>query len=201
MPELIFHRLKRFYHAIVDFQTKDFAEQFNLEHRDSFDTFMSIVLKDPIPLATAILITVRHLLLMKGTPTSQRELYLEDMMRGYLVQSVNAALDDPYRSISDPLLAAVALLAIYEVKYGNLREFDIHMAGLVQMVKLRGGIEEINRQTKFIGRFLIWTDMNSSAIASCGAYFNESETIACYKADPDMFTLTDIHSQHADKRR
>lgn len=185
----------RFYHAIVDFQSKDFADQWEFEHAAAFDIFMDIVLRDPIPLTTAILITTRHMLLMRGTAPSPRDTYQQEVMRGYLISCLNTALDDPRRSISNPLLTAVALLAIYEVKYGNLREYHIHMAGLVQMVKLRGGIAEIDRQTQFIGHFLIWTDTNSSAIAECQPYFDESVQETCCKADPHMFTLTEVHQR------
>lgn len=161
---------------------------------------MDIVLRDPLPLTTAILITVRHLVLMKGTTPNPKDLYHEEVMRGYLVHCVNTALDDPVRSISDPMLAAVALLAIYEVKYGNLKEYHIHMKGLFQMVKLRGGIAQVSQQAPFIGGFILWQDKNSSAIANSDAYFGEVETDTGYKADPKMFTLMEIHSQHADKR-
>lgn len=176
---------------------KDFAEQFKVKHSDAFTSFMDVVLRDPIPLTTAILITVRHLVLMKGTTASPRDLYQEEVMRGYLVRCVNAALDDPDRSISDPMLAAVALLAIYEVKYGNLKEYHIHMNGLVQMVKLRGGIVNMSQETPFIGGFITWQDRNSSAIANCEPYFGDSDKDSCYKADPKMFTLMEIHSKHA----
>lgn len=178
----------------MDFQSKDFATQFNTDHATTFDSFLDVVLRDPIPLTTALLITVRHLMLMRGK-SNPRDLYHEHLMRGYLVNRVNAALNDPVRSVSDPIIAAVGLLAIYEVKYGNLKEYHVHMAGLVQMVKLRGGIEEITRQNQFIGGFLIWQDKNSSAIANCQTYFERSETGSGYKPDSKMFTLTHIHSE------
>ncbi|CZT21159.1 uncharacterized protein RCC_07020 [Ramularia collo-cygni] len=184
-----------FYHVIVDFQSKDFAEQFKVEHAAAFSSFLDVVLRDSIPLTIAILVAVRHLVLMKGSAPSSRDLYLEKVMRGYLVNCVNAALNDPHRSTSDPMLAAVGMFAIYEVKYGNLEAYHVHMSGLQQMVRLRGGIAEVSRQSPFVGGFIFWLDKNSSALANCVAYFGESQK-SCFKADPNMFTLLEIHSKH-----
>lgn len=134
---------------MVAFQSQDFERHYagNLiqpgqgQHR-----FLTVVFRDPVPLTTSILLTARHLLSPVGAPPGDLELHCVLQLEGFLLRSINAALRDPTRAVSTPLVVAVALLASYELKHGSLKSYHTHMRGLMTLINARGGLEQIGLQ-------------------------------------------------------
>lgn len=57
---------------------------------------------------------------------------------------INEKLTRPVPEISDALIVVVSTLAHTEKTSGNLENWRVHMRGLKQMVRIRGGIEKFN---------------------------------------------------------
>lgn len=85
-------------------------------------------------------------------------------LESYLVSSVNAALGDSARAVSDGLLMTVALCACYELKCGNVERYHFHMGGLVRMLGVRGGLRAVASSNPYAEKLLIWHDINTSQI-------------------------------------
>lgn len=81
--------------------------------------------RDPVLLTTAILLAVRQLLADPVNPLRQSELYWTLQLEGFLIRSLNTALDGPDRGISSPIIVSVALLASYQVKHGSLEAYHV----------------------------------------------------------------------------
>ncbi|KAK4980927.1 hypothetical protein LTR28_011979 [Elasticomyces elasticus] len=64
-------------------------------------------------------------------------------LKGKAIEAINEALADPVRSTSDSSIGAVATLASYEAMCGNVDVFQMHVAGLQKMVRLRGGLASL----------------------------------------------------------
>lgn len=149
--------------------------------------FYGYVHTDPTLLSLAILIGVRNHLLLSGKE--------EDMqgdtrvgvvsLETYITSSINEALCDSRRALSDQILAAVALCAAYEIKHGDPRRFHVHMHGLAQMVHLRGGLSAIGRADPYIEQFLTWMDVNTSALRGGECYLQRSIAGSGGKVEPN----------------
>lgn len=55
-------------------------------------------------------------------------------------QTIQSALERPDHATSDQVIAAVALLAMYEKGLGNETRYRTHMMGLSSMIVIRGGL-------------------------------------------------------------
>lgn len=153
---------------------------------------MSFLCAEPALLTAAILVTTRYLLVRQGRPLQAKERYNMLLLQGQAIRSMNAALQDPVRSVSDRMLTAVALLAAYELKHGTREGFQAHMEGLVRMINLRGGLPEIGRADPYTERFLLWHDANTTSIAGCESYCQRVEKPSLESlppADDRMFRL------------
>lgn len=125
-------------------------------------------------------------------PLSERELYSVLQLRGLLINEINAQLSDPARAISGSMLTAVTLLAAHELQFVSATGYQIHMAGLVRMVNLRGGMSAIGREDPYMERFLVWHDTNTSKEAGCEPYLKTVENpskVSRPEANEDMFRM------------
>jgi hypothetical protein len=82
-------------------------------------------------------------------------------LRQYAMDNINAALRDSLRSTSDQLIAAVALLATYEVAFGGRDYFGTHMVGLSRMISIRGGLPQLGLEG-LLERILFYIDVNTA---------------------------------------
>lgn len=159
------------YKNICQLQTPDFARQYNIKGDiASWGRFYRFVWTDPILLSTAVLLGVRNQLDVIGRCIDGQTFTSVLQIERFLMRSINDALGEPDRGVSDQMLIAVALCAAYEIKHGTGACFHIHMQGLVQMIKLRGGLLSIGSPDPYIVRLLIWLDTNTSKLAGCTPY-------------------------------
>jgi hypothetical protein len=159
------------YKNICEVQAPDFARQYSIkDDQASWGRFYSFVWTDPILLSTAVLLGVRNQLDVLGRCIDGQTFASVLHIERFLMQSINAALGDPVRGISDQMLIAVALCAAYEIKHGSGACYHVHMQGLVQMINLRGGLIAIGSPDPYIVRLLVWIDTNTSKLAGCRPY-------------------------------
>ncbi|OCL05404.1 hypothetical protein AOQ84DRAFT_379623 [Glonium stellatum] len=86
------------------------------------------------------------------------------------VKLVNARLGDPDLEASDGTVSAVACMANYEAGNGTLVSVQIHMNGLEQMVKMRGGLDAAGFPI-YLQRKIAWADINSAAALGSSPMF------------------------------
>lgn len=162
------------YKNICEVQAVDFARQYDIGgDQASWGRFYSFVYTDPILLSTAVLLGVRNQLDVLGKCMDGQTFASVIQIERFLMRSINDALGDSVRGISDQMLIAVALCAAYEIKHGTGACYHIHMRGLVQMVHLRGGLVAIGSPDPYIVRLLTWIDTNTSKIAGCRPYLQD----------------------------
>jgi hypothetical protein len=163
-----------FYRMICVIQAQDFDAQYGeiIPGVISWEKFYAYIFTDPMLLTVAILLTIRHQFEVFGrdassrSPDGARILNIER----FLLKSINEALKDPVRSISDQMLVAVILYAAYEIKHGTGERYHIHMRGLLQIINLRGGLREVGRQDPYTERLLLWQDANTAQLAGVESY-------------------------------
>ncbi|GAB7327808.1 hypothetical protein MBLNU13_g11606t2 [Cladosporium sp. NU13] len=159
------------YKNICEIQAIDFARQYDIGgDQETWGRFYAFVYTDPILLSTAVLLGVRNQLDVLGRGIDGQTFASVLQIERFLMRSINEALGDPIRGISDPMLIAVALCAAYEIKHGTGACYHIHMRGLVQMIQLRGGLLAIGALDPYVVRLLAWIDTNTSKIAGCRPY-------------------------------
>lgn len=159
------------YKNICEVQAPDFARQYDIKGDiASWGRFYTFVWTDPILLSTAVLLGVRNQLDVLGRCIDGQTFTSVIQIERFLMQSINNALGEADRGISDQMLIAVALCAAYEIKHGSGACYHIHMQGLVQMINLRGGLLAIGSPDPYIVRLLIWIDTNTSKLAGCTPY-------------------------------
>lgn len=175
----------------------DFESQYEgeLAQGSSLTEYNRRFRRDPAPLIAAVLIMTRAQLALRsaGNPLTPRERYYMYQLRGFLNRHVTDALSDPVRATSDQLMIAVSICATLEVRQGSVQGYWTHMNGLRQMINLRGGFAGMGRIDPYLGRFLLWQDMNTSSIAGFPPFFDKANDDATIKAqlrpDPAVHTI------------
>ena len=89
-------------------------------------------------------------------------------MKSKAIASVRSALaiDGP----SDQLIGAVVKMASYEAMFGDQDSFQLHMAGLLKMVEMRGGLSFLGLNG-MLAKMCVWIDRNSAALHNTAVYF------------------------------
>ncbi|KAJ6446649.1 DNA-directed RNA polymerases I, II, and III subunit RPABC2 [Purpureocillium lavendulum] len=91
-------------------------------------------------------------------------------MKQVAISSVNEAMRDPRRCLSDEVIGAVAKLASFEAMHGDEATYHAHMVGLRRMVELRGGMDSLGLGG-LLRRIIVWIDLNSAFLLQCDRYF------------------------------
>lgn len=175
--------LQEHYQWIAAAQAPDFERQFMADRppRYGYRTLITTIPQDPALVAVSSLNSASHILAVRSAPISQYLYNRSDSvsqlvthcigrLRGLALDRINAALGDPKRACSDPLICAVLLMAAHEGLQGSRQNYDIHMKGLIQMINLRGGLSAINDSKPFLGPFIAWQDTNIATILRTPLY-------------------------------
>ncbi|KAK4580422.1 hypothetical protein LTR86_000625 [Recurvomyces mirabilis] len=173
---LDFSSVMSLYRSLALTQARDFARQFGMQPKlnASSTRIYEMAHSDPVTLQIVVLIGVRNALETLGRHRLiGKDLMLMIEFEQHLICSINNALQDSSRGLSEQILMAVALCAAYEAKHGDNTKYDIHMTGLVRMINLRGGFRELGKHDMYITRFLVWVDLNISKIAGRKPYLQD----------------------------
>lgn len=157
---------------IVQIQSQDFEQNYVKANPQVtiWERFYRFIFTDPVLLTVALLITIRYRLEFLGYRNRAKDFMQVLQLEDFLIKRVNAALKQPDRAVSDPMLVTVALCAAYEVKNGNPDAYHIHMKGLMRMIDLRGGLPALGESDPYLERMLIWHDVNTSKIIGHEGY-------------------------------
>ncbi|KAH9221052.1 hypothetical protein DL95DRAFT_455836 [Leptodontidium sp. 2 PMI_412] len=97
-------------------------------------------------------------------------------LRSRAISSINATLSNSEDCKTDQTIGAVLCLSILESFLGHPELFQMHMAGLAKMVRLRGGLDKLGLDG-LLRRMIIWLDFNHASIYGTALIFEESTEV------------------------
>ncbi|OJJ43876.1 hypothetical protein ASPZODRAFT_890329 [Penicilliopsis zonata CBS 506.65] len=127
-----------------------------------------LVISEPALFHVILLIAASHHASVHGSPDSLRLNLLQ--LRHAAVQSINDALAARPAALGDALIGAVAKMASYEAMFGTTDHYNIHMQGLIQLIRLRGGFGALGLDG-LLRRIVIWIDRNAAHLHQLPLYF------------------------------
>ncbi|TKX21934.1 hypothetical protein C1H76_5826 [Elsinoe australis] len=116
------------------------------------------LLSTPVSQHALLLLSASHLSSQNGPKA--HSISLPDL-RGIAISAINTSLLDSNTRSSDPVIAAILLLATYEITYGHEATYRMHMSGLQRLILMRGGLGRLG-QSKLLQRMLLWLDSNAA---------------------------------------
>lgn len=122
------------------------------------------VLSDPTAFAVILLLSAAHYASVsrQTAPPALASPRLLLLLKQAAISSINEALRDPARRLSDSLVAAVAKMACFEALHGDLAAFRVHMDGLrVMLANRAGGLASLGLDG-LLARIVLWIDLNAS---------------------------------------
>ncbi len=124
-----------------------------------------LVLTEAATFQVIILLAASHLALLQNSNDRGSNLL---QLKSKAITSVRNALatDGP----SDQLIGAVAKMASYEAMFGDLKNFEMHMTGLLKMVEMRGGLLSLGLNG-MLARICVWIDRNSAMLHNTPIHF------------------------------
>ena len=72
------------------------------------------------------------------------------------VSLVRLKVEDPKLAIEDETMDSVVTLAAIELGKGNAAVTRLHIDGLVSMVRMRGGIQQVKTASPLTARMVAW---------------------------------------------
>lgn len=141
-------------------------------------------------LADPALFTVRLLfasgdLIRLGVLPPETALWLRDQA----VRSINEALDDPVRAISDPLILAVGRIALHESMYGDRSAASlIHRPAQQRMIMMRGGMGALEFP-ELVKRLMRWADRVMALQSDTPRLLPDQDTDRSFSIDQSVDVL------------
>ncbi|KAK0100071.1 hypothetical protein ONS96_008009 [Cadophora gregata f. sp. sojae] len=94
-------------------------------------------------------------------------------IRQKAISSINATLSNKEDCKTDQTIGAVLCLSILESFLGHPELFQMHMAGLAKMVRMRGGLDGLGLEG-LLRRMIVWLDFNHASLFGTDLVFDES---------------------------
>ena len=94
-------------------------------------------------------------------------------IRSQAISSINATLSSTEERKTDQTIGAVLCLSILESFIGHPELFQMHMAGMAKMVRLREGLDALGLDGLLRG-MILWLDFNHAAVHGTELVFEES---------------------------
>lgn len=122
--------------------------------------------------------TATHMSQLQGVNVKSTELL---RLREAAMEDLHSTVRRSANGVSDSLIVAVAVMAVYERLYGHEESFSVHLQGLRHMVGLRGGISQPGIDAvfhKLVLLFEIEFDFSSLVVGtpvSEPGYFDEAD--------------------------
>lgn len=133
---------------------------------------------DPAPFSASLLLTASHMSQLQGVNVKSTELL---RLREAAMEDLHSTVRRSANGVSDSLIVAVAVMAVYERLYGQEESFSVHLQGLRHMISLRGGISQPGIDAvfhKLVLLFEIEFDFSSLVVGtpvSEPGYFDEAD--------------------------
>jgi hypothetical protein len=140
-----------------------------------------MVMTEAATFEVIILLAASHFALLQNSHNHGPDLL---QLKSRAISSVRNALafDGP----SDQLIGAVAKMASYEAMFGGQATFEKHMAGLLKMVEMRGGLTSLGLNG-MLARICVWIDRNSAMLHDTPIHFTSVSEELSVEVNPSGF--------------
>ncbi|WPH01332.1 Hypothetical protein R9X50_00417200 [Acrodontium crateriforme] len=115
------------------------------------------------------------LFLATGIPVTRGLITIEAALwlRGMAVKTLQEALNDPDRALTNATISAVTRVALHEHIYGNRQlSQDVHRPAQKRMIAMRGGLEAVGMPDSVL-HMMAWSDAIMAAESSTPSNFTE----------------------------
>ncbi|KAK6006276.1 hypothetical protein QM012_006686 [Aureobasidium pullulans] len=110
-------------------------------------------------------------------------------LRDQAVRSINEALDDPVRAISDALILAVGRIALHESMYGDRGAANlIHRPAQHRMIMMRGGMRALEFP-ELVKRLMRWADRVMALQSDTPMLLTENESDRSFSMNQSVEVL------------
>ncbi|CZR57003.1 uncharacterized protein PAC_06892 [Phialocephala subalpina] len=150
-------------------------------HADPTDRYVSYCIDDAAQLYITLSFCASLFASKSNSAQDESAYYFSES-----ISSIRQNLDNPRQKTSDSTVATVACLANIENLNGTLENAIVHMNGLEQLVRLRGGLENLGMQG-ILRRRVLWADLCCAARAQTPPRFPLYQYF-------DMSRLSDLYS-------
>lgn len=130
-------------------------------------SWFPLVISDLAIFQTILLLSASNAASIKSDLYSRSQVL---RLKADAIQSINAAVTSERLWTSDAMIGAVAKMAGFEAMHGNLQSYRMHMAGLVRILELRGGLNSLGLGG-LLRRIIVWIDLNSAFLLNVDRYF------------------------------
>jgi Fungal specific transcription factor domain len=140
-----------------------------------------MVLTEAATFLVIMLLAASHLVLLHDLK-SHGPILLQ--MKSNAIAAVRNALaaDGP----TDQLIGAVVKMASYEAMFGDQKSFELHMAGLIKMIEMRGGLSSLGLNG-MLARMCVWVDRNSAMLLNTPLHLTSVPKDLSVGIDPSGF--------------
>ncbi|KAK7953442.1 hypothetical protein PG988_014136 [Apiospora saccharicola] len=145
------HVQRLIYHFLSKIAFQYYPLDLNADSNPFIVSWWPVALEDPalfhVSLQTASLDD--ELAAQKGFPISE-------MLMADSLSLVRQKIENPTSAIEDATMDSVVTLAAIEHGKGNLQISNLHITGIIRMVKMRGGISELKLASPLTARMVAW---------------------------------------------
>jgi hypothetical protein len=113
---------------------------------------LRVILQDPASFLVLISGAAEDLALRRKLPVPQNAI----AYKGKAIAMSNLRMRDPKRMTNDGAITAVCALAGWELLFGTPEVYRIHMDGLCQLLKVRGGLKELQISNPLLTSLISW---------------------------------------------
>lgn len=116
-----------------------------------------------------LLLSAGNYITVKGGIAAEAGFEMEQLRMNAL-GSINAAMNEPGKYLTDSVIGAVAKMASFEAMHGDEQSFRLHMDAVKKMVAMRGGLQSLGLGG-LLRRMLIWIDLNGGFLLNMPRYW------------------------------
>lgn len=113
---------------------------------------LRVVIRDPASFLVLVSGAAEDIALRKKEPVPQNAI----AYKGRAMSMVNSRMLDPERMADDGAITAACTLAGWELLFGVPEVFEIHMDGMCQLLKLRGGLQALQATNPLLVSLISW---------------------------------------------
>ena len=118
-----------------------------------------------------ILLAASNVASLRYTPDAG---YRVLQLKANAIRAINGAFSSTgsgsFEGIGDAVIGAVAKMASFEAMHGDRESFCVHMNGVRNMVRMRGGLGSLGLGG-LLRRIIVWVDINSSFLLGVPRFF------------------------------
>ncbi|KAH6606835.1 hypothetical protein Trco_005988 [Trichoderma cornu-damae] len=136
-----------------------------------------------------LLLSAGNYITVKGGIAAEQGFEMEQL-RIDALKSINLAMSEQSKALSDSVIGAVAKMASFEAMHGDEMCFRVHMNAVRRLVAMRGGLQNLGLGG-LLRRMLIWIDLNGGFLLNTPRYWpgqtfagNEEEIV---EPNPERF--------------